>query len=169
MSRHDTKIEQNFWGNLAKSQEPEFSLTATFKRPYADTVSIEAFKFALRAIQRRIPSRRVLRGVATLERTRKNAHFEGRLHLHSLLWGVVGNVREPEQFLTQVVTEAFLKLRDAQGRRMTRKNNIKLQYVYEPAGAAGYNTKDLGKSESRRSRVWLITSKGLDTTTDYFN
>ena len=51
---------------------------------------------------------------------------------------------------------------------MTRRTNIHLQYVYDPDGASRYTTKDLGKPMDRKSRVWLITDKGFDTSTDYF-
>jgi len=162
------KAERAFWGELAQSQAPEFFLNVTLKRPYADTVSVEAFKFAMRAIQKRVPSRRALRGVASLERTWKSAYFEGCLHLHALLWGVVGNVKDPETFMAGVVTRAFMRLRDSRGRLMTRRSNIDLQFVYDPAGASGYTTKDIGEADGRRSRVWLITPDGFDTTTDYF-
>lgn len=163
------KTERKFWGDLAESQAPEFFLSVTLKRNYADSVSIEAFKFAMRAIQRQVPSRRNFRGVASLERTWKKAAFEGQLHLHALLWGVVGNVREePEAFMAELVTRSFMRLKDTAGRYMTRPKNIHLQYVYDPEGASRYTTKDLGKPMDRKSRVWLITPAGFDTTTDYF-
>jgi hypothetical protein len=123
----------------------------------------------MRAIQRRIPSNRVFRGLASLERTWKNAAFENQLHLHAVLWGVVGNVREPEAFMTELVNGTFMKLRDTQRRRMTRLKNIELVYAYDRSGAVGYTTKDAGKEDRRRSRVWTITPKGFDTSTDYFN
>lgn len=168
MTHHNiTKIERDFWGDLAISQEPEFFLSANLSRSYADSVSIEAYKFAMRAIQRRVPSRRPLRGIATLERTWQNAAFEGQLHLHALLWGVVANVQEPEAFMKRVVTHCFMKLRDSQRRRMTRPKNIHLQYVYDPKGVSDYATKDLGKPKGRKSRIWLITERGFDTSTDY--
>lgn len=169
MTHHDLKkIEQEFWGDLAMSQNPEFFLSVTLKRNYADSVAIDAFKFAMRAIQRRVPSRRTFRGVASLERTWKKVAFEGQLHLHALLWGVVANVRKPEEFMNDVVTSSFMKLRDSSRRLMTRRSNIHLQYVYDAGGASRYTTKDLGKPADRKSRVWLITDKGFDTTTDPF-
>lgn len=168
MNHRDLRDEErDFWGRLALGQSPEFLLTATLKRNYADSVSVQAFKFAMRAIQRRIPSPRVLRGVATLERTWKKAAFEDQLHLHALLWGVVGNVSEPRAFMSEVTTKAFMKLRDAQGRKMTRPSNVHLQYVYS-SGATSYATKDVGKTNRRRSRVWLVTPNGFDTTSDYY-
>lgn len=160
--------EREFWGTFANAQSPEFLLTVTLKRCYADSVAVEAFSFAMRALQRRIPSKRTLRGLATLERTWKKAAFEDQLHLHAVLWGVVGNVREPVSFMTDLVNGTFMKLRDAQHRRMTRLKNIHLQYVYSE-GAATYSTKDVGKAECRKSRVWLITRNGFDKSTDYFN
>ena len=169
MTKHDLRREKReFWGDLANAQHPEFFLTVTLKRCYADSVAIDAFSFAMRAIQRRIPSNRVLRGLASLERTWKSAAFENQLHLHAVLWGVVGNVREPEAFMTDLVNGVFMKLRDSQRRKMTRIKNIHLQYVYSDGGAE-YTVKDVGKEERRRCRVWTITPKGFDTSTDYFN
>lgn len=170
MTYHDMKkVERNFWGDLAIDQKPEFLLSANLSRAYADSVAIEAYKFAMRAIQRRVPSLRPLRGVATLERTWKNAAFEGQLHLHALLWGIVANVNEPEPFMKKMVTKCFMKLRDSERRPMTRPKNIHLQYVFEAKGASWYTTKDLGLAKTRKSRIWLITEKGFDTTTDYFD
>jgi hypothetical protein len=169
VTNHNLKqMEREFWGELAASQDPEFFLSVTLKRNYADSVTIDAFKFAMRAIQRRIPCRRAFRGVASLERTWKNSAFEGQLHLHAILWGVVGHVSQPEKFMKDVVTSSFMKLRDSRKRLMTRRSNINLQDVYDPGGASRYTTKDLAKSTDRKSRIWLITDKGFDTSTDYF-
>jgi hypothetical protein len=120
-------------------------------------------------MQRKIPSNRVFRGIATIERTWKNAAFEGQLHLHALLWGVVDNARDPQQFMSEVANKAFSKLKDHKGRRMVRPSNIDLQYVYASERVIEYILKDTGKAATRRSRPWLITSNGFDTTTDYFN
>lgn len=162
------RAEQEFWGRFAMEQHPEFFLSVTLSQPYADSVSLEAYKFAMRAIQRRIPSNRFIRGVCTLERTWKNAAFEQQLHLHALLWGVVEHVLEPEKYMRAVAVKCFMKLRDSSKRPMTRPSNIDLQYVYDPSGATRYTAKDIGAPRDRRSRVWLITERGFDTTTDYF-
>jgi hypothetical protein len=169
VTQHDLKkIEREFWEHMTVKQHPEFFLTVTLKRNYADSVTIEAFKFAMRAIQRRVPSQGDIRGIASLERTWKNAAFEGQLHLHALLWGVMANVREPAEFMNDVAISSFMKLRDSKNRLMTRRSNIHLQFVYDPEGVSRYTNKDLGKAINRKSRIWLITPNGFDTTTDYF-
>lgn len=158
--------EQVYWQGLASEHSPEYFLTVTYSRLYADRVSLEGFKFAMKAIQKRIPSSLQRRGVAAIERTWKKAAFEDQLHLHALLWGVVGNVRDPDEFMNKVVNSSFMKLKDRSGRKMTRKSNIKLLNVYSE-GVNEYTTKDI-RHPSRRSRVWLITPNGFDTSTDYF-
>lgn len=167
MTHHELKTaEQMYWQNLALENSPEYFLTVTYNRLYADRVSLEAFKFAMRAIQKRIPSPRQCRGVATIERVWKKAAFEDQLHLHALLWGVVGYVNHPDEFMNKVVLNSFMKLKDRSGRKMTRKSNIKLLNVYSE-DVNGYITKDIWHP-TRRSRVWLITPNGFDTAIDYF-
>lgn len=155
--------EQDLWSSLACSQTPEYHLTLTLSRPYSDHQSIEALAFAMRSIQRRIPSRRSLRGIASFERTWKNARFEGTLHLHCLLWGVVNNVTDPDQFLSEISEQAASRLRDNKGRPMTNASSVLLRRVDEAEIAAHYVTKDLNRcDENRRPIIRLITKHGID-------
>lgn len=162
------RIEREFWGSLAMSLGPEFWLSATFLRPYTDEESIAAFKFAMRSIQKRIHTKRTIRGMASIERTWKNARFEGCLHLHALLWGVDGNAKDPDAFISELVSKSFGRLRDGNGLAMTSPETIDVRRVHEPDGVTKYMTKDAVKPSHTRSRIWLIRSYGFDTTTDYY-
>ena len=164
------QAERDFWGSLMISQKPEFWLTFDFLRPYSDRVSIGAMKFGMRAIQRKVPSRRTLRGVASIERTWKNVRYDGCLHFHGLLWGFDGNVRDPDTYAYELVHKSLTRLTDDKGRPMVDASTIDLQRVYEPERVADYATKDIMKGDAgRSSRQWLIRPDGLDTSTGSFD
>jgi hypothetical protein len=164
------QVTREFWGSFAVAQRPEFWITFDYIRRYSDVESIGGFNFAMKSIQRRIPSRRPVRGIASVERTWKSAHFEGCLHLHALLWGVDGTVRNPDEFVSEIVTSSVLRLRDSRGRPMADEGTIDVQRVHEPDRVIDYATKDLNREDDkRRSRLWLITSDGVDVSTDYFH
>jgi len=88
--------------------------------------------------------------------------------MHALVWGLQGNVADPDQFIVEVAQAAFGKLRDSARRRMTAPGTIDVRRVYDAEGVSDYVMKDLGKSEKRRSRLWLIKANGFDRATDYF-
>jgi hypothetical protein len=157
-----TNAYRNFWGEFACNQSPEYEFTFNFVRPYSDAESIDAFKFVMRAIQKKIPSSREIRGVAVLERTWKNAHFEGCLHLHSLLWGINANIRSPDEYIRNLVERCVLRLVDTRGRQMGDLHNISLQRIHAPQGIAAYVTKDINIGNAqRRSKILLVTRNGL--------
>ena len=158
--------ERVHWVEVAMRESPEFFLTVTFKGPYGDKTAIDAFMFAMRAIQRRIPSGRNLRGIATFERTQKKAHFRKTFHLHALLWGVVGTVNDPDEFINEVSTSAFRKLRDAKGRKMVPDKNVRIEPVYESEGAIRYILKDLSKKNGEHCQLWLIDARGFSLRVD---
>lgn len=164
------QAHRDFWGGFVHEQKPEFWFTFNYKTPYGDQESLAGFKFAMKAIQAKIPSRRPTRGVASIERTWKNARFDGCLHMHSLLWGLDATLRNPGSYLKDLAYKSVLRLTDGKGRQMADLDTIDVQRVYEPEGVISYATKDLYKKDARRrSRIWLIKSYGLDATTDYFH
>lgn len=161
---------RDFWGRVAHEQNPEFWFTFDYKRRYGDAESISGFKFALKAIQRKIPSPRTLRGMASIERTWKSAAFDGCLHIHTLLWGLDATLRNPDAYLRDLAYKSVLRLTDSKGRQMADLSTINVQRVYEPEGVIKYATKDIYRRDTRRrSRIWLIRPSGLDVSTDYFN
>lgn len=166
--RELNKEKRDFVINYILSKNPEYMLTVNFNRRYSDRESIEAFKFAMRAIQRNIPSDRLDRGTVSIERTWKSVKFDGCLHMHALLWGVNSEFTNPEKKLRELCSKAVLRLTDSRQRRMSIPDNVELTPVYDSEGIAKYVTKDLNRSNQLRSRVWLITPIGLDTSTDYF-
>ena len=164
---HALLDEENrrFWGDFAHKQKPEFWFTFNYIRPYSDRNSRGGFAFAMKAIQRKVPSHRPIRGVACLERTWKNARFEGCLHMHSLLWGLDGNLRNPDAYIRDVAYKSVLRLTDWKGRPMADTDTIDIQRVYEPEGVLKYATKDLyKKDDKRKTELHLIRPFGLDVT-----
>jgi hypothetical protein len=150
------------WSVFAKEQRPEYEVTVTFPRPYGDGESIDALRFLTKAVQKRIPSPRFLRGIACAERTWKNAKFEGCLHSHSLLWGINNVVAKPLDFITEVVHKEASRLKDRRGRSMYLPENIEIQPVYDADGIINYVTKDIDHCHpDRRTQVWLIDKNGL--------
>ncbi|MGH9426498.1 MAG: hypothetical protein ACRD2L_09375 [Terriglobia bacterium] len=134
----------------------------SFVRPYSDKPSLEAIRHFMKVVQKRIPSRRLVRGLACIERTWKNAHFEGVLHLHALLWGVNHCYENPAEFITQLATKAALTLIDTKGRRMASEATLDIQVVSEPEGIIDYLTKDLNRTNmQRKTRVLLIEKTGI--------
>lgn len=156
---------RDFWGRLAHDLKPEFWFTFNYVRPYGDRTSFEGFQFATKAIQRKIPSRRTIRGVACFERTWKNACFENCLHMHSLLCGVDASFRNPDSYITDLAYKAVLRLTDARGRQMADTDTIDIQRVYEPEAVIKYATKDLNSNDpKRKTKMSLIRPHGLDVT-----
>lgn len=172
IKRHNTmnhtildQQHREFWGGLAHEMKPEFWFTFNYVRPYNDRTSLEGFKFVTKAMQRKIPSRRTIRGMACLERTWKNAHFEGCLHMHSLLCGVDASFRNPDAYITDLAYKSVLLLTDWKGRPMADTDTIDIQRVYEPERVIKYATKDLNRSDiQRKTKICLIRPDGLDVT-----
>lgn len=159
------QAHREFWGKLAHDLKPEFWFTFDYVRPYNDRTSFEGFKFVTKAMQRKIPSNRTIRGVACVERTWKNAHFEDCLHMHSLLCGVDANVRKPDAFMTDLAYKSVLRLTDWKGRQMADTDTIDIQRVYEPDRVIKYATKDLYRRDTkRRTQMCLVRPHGLDVT-----
>ena len=157
------EAHKQFWGQLAHKLKPEFWFTFNFVRPYNDQTAMEAFQFVTKAIQKKIPSHRKIRGVAAIERTWKNAHFEGCLHMHCLLGCIDKNFRNPDAYIHSLAYKSVLRLRDWQGREMTEESTIDVQRVHDPDPVIKYALKDLNRYDTnRKPRIALILPTGLD-------
>lgn len=153
---------RKFYSSFAQGQCPEYAMNLNFVRPYTDSTSMRAFEFFMHSVQKKIPSPRSIRGMASVERTWKNSQFSGCLHMHCLLWGVDKSFREPEQYITDLVHQCVSRLRDSEGRRMASVRSYELTRAYAPEKATDYLTKELYKNDDRECNVILITKHGLE-------
>ena len=156
------KEYRKFYGSFVTTQCPEYAMNLNFVRPYTDSTSMKAFEFFMHSVQKKIPSPRAIRGIASIERTWKKVRFSGCFHMHCLLWGVDKSFKEPEQYMTDLVRQCVLRLRDSKGRRMTSVRSYELTRAYAPEKATNYLTKELYKNDGRECNVILITKHGLE-------
>lgn len=157
------KHYRSFIYDLCSSHKPEFAVTVTLKRLYADDIALRAFNFFMKSLQKPIRNDLDERGLAFIERTWKNARYENQLHMHSLIWGVNEWAGEPETDLRRLVEKSASRLRDDQGRQMADMSTICVQNVYDSDNLFRYDTKDMLRwSPDRRTHVYAVTPQGLD-------
>ena len=143
---------------------PEYFVTLTLCRTYSDADAIEAFSFFLKSLLKLLNLKEGNRGIAFIERTWKNAHYEGQLHLHALLTGVNENVRADgaEEYICKLAANSAIRLKDKTGRQMTDGTTLNVQRVYSTEGLSGYVTKDVTRRDDDRvTHIYLITNAGL--------
>jgi hypothetical protein len=162
MNKNISECYLKFLGDMCQKNNPQYSLTLTLGKPYSDRASIEAFSFFMKLLQKQVKTDLPRRGIAFLERTWKNARYEGQLHMHAILWGMASYNFDADA-LHSKASESLLKLRDSKGLPMTSATNLDIQPIFNVEGLVGYDTKDLFRwSPKRQPRIYEVTKKGLD-------
>lgn len=148
------------WENLILKAKPEYFVTLTFMYSFGDSVTEEAMRFFIRAINNRLPRkhRGRLNGFVCAERIIRKAKYEGTYHFHILLCDLNSKVENTLAWLTNSVNQSCRRLRSPAGVRMADVFNTNVQSIkyekHKKSKCILYCTKDIYRFD--RPSGWQI-------------